>query len=238
MHQANAFLTLTYSDDHLPEDYSVHVRTHQLFMKRLRKEIKTPLRFYACGEYGDENLRPHYHSLIFGYDFRSDRKLYKRDRDGNQLYTSEQLSKIWPYGLATLGSVTYKSAAYVARYCMKKIAGDLASTHYLRTHPKTNLVVQVEPEFQVGSRRPGLGSTWFDKFKDDCFPSDFLVVDGKQTAVPRYYLQKLEEEAQKKIKRQRSWRAAPHKWNKTSERLRVRGFIKSQSIQQLKRTLK
>lgn len=236
MHEFNSFITLTFDDAHLPEDYSVDVRTWQLFMKRLRKSVPLPLRFFACGEYGAETLRPHYHALIFGYAF-PDRDFYMTSKGGDRLYQSQQLSKAWPYGLALLGDVTYQSAQYVAGYCMKKIGGDLAASHYLRTHPVTNVVCKVQPEFSVQSRRPGIGSTWFDKFHSDAFPSDFLVVDGKMHPVPRYYSLKLDERALTLIKRKRKRASLPRKANSTPERLKVREEVRKARVSRLKRTL-
>lgn len=233
----SSFLTLTYSDDHLPENYSVSVREMQLFMKRLRFELQTKIRFFAVGEYGEQTLRPHYHALIFGYDFRLDRKFYKDSDAGGRLYKSEQLAKVWSFGEHLVGDVTYKSAAYCTRYAMKKICGDLAPVHYLRTHPKTNLVVQVEPEFAVRSMRPGLGAEWLKKYQSDVFPSDFLVVDGRQHVVPRYYLQKLTEEEQNKTKRIRKRKAVPTKWNRTNKRLQIRETIAKSRLSKLKRKL-
>ncbi|MFN7611381.1 MAG: hypothetical protein ACK5QX_10675, partial [bacterium] len=62
LHEANSFLTLTYSNEHLPADLSVDVIALQKFMKRLRKALyPAPVRFVACGEYGENTLRPHYH---------------------------------------------------------------------------------------------------------------------------------------------------------------------------------
>lgn len=238
MHSASSFVTLTYDDDHLPEDYSVSLRETQLFMKRLRKDTgASRLRFFAVGEYGEQTLRPHYHLLIFGTDFRADRKLRKEGEFGNS-FTSEQLSRLWPFGFAELGSVTYKSAAYCARYSMKKINGAMAPSHYLRTHPISGLTVQVKPEFATMSGKPGIGSTWFEKYRSDCFPSDFLVVDGKHKPVPRYYTLKLQEDEQTTIKRKRKRASVPHKWNATPERLRVRETIKKSRLTQLKRELK
>lgn len=193
MHEANSFVTLTFDRENLPADYSVNVRTFQLFMKRLRSEVSLPLRYFACGEYGSENLRPHYHALINGFDFAEDRKLERKSEFG-PVFTSDLLAKVWPFGKHEIGHVTFKSARYVAGYIYKKINGEPAASHYLRTHPDSGLVVKVEPEFCVQSRRPGIGATWFDKYKDDCFPSDFLVVEGRQVPVPNYYLRKLEAE--------------------------------------------
>jgi len=251
MHQANSFLTLTYDDEHLPADYSIDKRVFQTFMKRLRKPMAGKIRFYACGEYGDQNGRPHYHALIFGWDFHADRKLIKETEFG-PLYTSDQATKAWPFGHVWIGDVTYKSASYVAGYVAKKITGEAASTHYLRMHPKGYLC-QVKPEFQLHS--VGMGASWYAKYKNDCFPSDFLIADGKHVAVPKYYLNKLVAEAQPttrhlpaydltinatldtEVKRARMKRALKSKPNNTPERLKVRETIKKDRLSRYKRTL-
>lgn len=237
MHEANSFITLTYSDKYLPDDYSVDVRTWQLFMKRLRELVPTKLRFFACGEYGDETLRPHYHALIFGWDFHDDRKLFKVER-GSNLYESPTLSKAWTFGSALLGGVTYKSAAYCARYVVKKVGGPKAADHYIRVHPLTSELVRVKPEFATQSRRDGLGTTWFNKYKSDAFPSDFLVADGTMHRVPRFYDRKLAEAELEDLKRKRKRKALPHKSNNTPERLQVRQQVALSRESLLKRGLK
>lgn len=253
MHECSSFLTLTYSDEHLPADYSVRKPIFQKFMKRLRKSLLGNIRFYACGEYGDENGRPHYHALVFGWDFHADRKLIKRTEFGN-LYTSDQAATAWSFGNVWIGDVSYKSACYVAGYVSKKITGDQAKTHYWRQHPRGYLT-QVEPEFQLQSQ--GIGRAWFDKFKSDAFPSDFCVVEGKQVAVPRYYLDRLaNQEAEvvpspgrflrdqhstvtAKVKRKRKQRAATPtaKFNNSPERLKVREIVRKDRVRLLKREL-
>jgi hypothetical protein len=209
MHDAASFITPTFADEHLPADYSVSVRELQLFHKKLRHAYG-PFRFFACGEYGSEGLRPHYHELLFGLDF-PDKRLYSVSRRGERLYHSEALENLWGKGRCLIGSVTLQSAGYCARYSMKKISGDKAADHYRRIHPVTGAPVQVQPEFIVMSRMPGIGSAWFDKFQSDAFPSDFLVVDGRKVPVPSYYLRKLDEAAQAAItakRRTRGIRAA------------------------------
>lgn len=243
MHTESSFITLTYEDQHLPENYSVSKREFQLFMKRLRKDLGfKKVRYFASAEYGPRTLRPHYHALLFGHAFYGDRQFKKLNKHGDRTYTSKQLETAWGYGMCDLGDVTYKSARYVAGYIMKKIRGDQAASHYLRTHPKTRQLVQVEPEFQLQSTKPGIGSTWFDKYKTDAFPSDFLVVEGRQTHVPRYYFNKLREDEREAIERSREhkkWldprRAREVKANKTPERLRVREAVQASRLQRLNR---
>jgi heat shock protein HspQ len=258
MHSANSFLTLTYAPENMPWNGSVSKREAQLFMKRLRKEIEVKIRFYTCGEYGEKSGHPHYHSIIFGYDFTADRVFHKFTDRGDPLYTSAQLEKVWPYGHALIGDVTPASGAYVAGYVTKKIGGEPAAEHYRRVHPFKDAIFDVEPEFALQSRKPGLGLTWFEKFKTDAFPSDFIVIDGKERAVPRYYTLKLQQEDQAKpaptdltnkylrslqsgeaakVKRSRIKRATANKHNSTPDRLAVREFIKKDRLSRLKREL-
>lgn len=58
------FLTLTYDNEHLPEDGELSKRDLQLFLKRLRK-VNPGIRYFAVGEYGSNYERPHYHAVIF-----------------------------------------------------------------------------------------------------------------------------------------------------------------------------
>jgi len=187
MHKRSCFITLTYSDEKLPEDFSVSLREWQLFAKRLRKKLVTKIRHFAVGEYGDKSFRPHYHALIFGYDFNADRQLYRVTPDG-PLWTSPMLTEIWGKGHCTLGQVNYKTANYCTQYLFDTRGGEQAANRYVRQHPVTSQIVVCKPEFGAKSNQPGLGSTWFEKFKDDCFPSDFLIVEGRHVNVPRYYL--------------------------------------------------
>jgi hypothetical protein len=249
LHQANSFLTLTYDNKNLPDDFSINVRTLQLFLKRLRKSLSTKIRFFAVGEYGEddpdpfEGNRPHYHALIFNYQF-SDLTLFS-NKNNTKLYTSKNLSNLWPYGFSTTGNLTYQSAAYCARYTLKKIGGDLAADHYTRIHPLSGNLVQVKPEFATMSRggrgkntSGGIGSAWFDTFKSDIYPSDFVVVDGKRHPVPKFYHLKLAQEEQEKSKRLRKRRALEHRADNTPARLRVREQVKLAQISALKRTIK
>ena len=105
LYDENAFLTLTYDQEHCPEDYSVSVREIQTFMKRLRKQTGIKLRFLACGEYGEKFSRPHYHFLIFGYGF-PDKYLDKMTDAGELLYRSPLLESVWKKGRSLPGIVT------------------------------------------------------------------------------------------------------------------------------------
>jgi len=237
LHPENAFITLTYSDQDVPVDYSVKLDHFQKFMKRLRKSLEPKkIRFFACGEYGEEKLRPHYHALIFNHQF-PDLKFRRHNKNGDALFTSDALAAVWPLGFHEIGHVTYKSAGYCARYCLKKIVGDRADDHYSRVSPVDGLPYRVSPEFAVGSRRPGLAAGWFARFGSDAFPSDFVIVDGKKKKPPRYYLEKLSEEEKTPIQRSRRAHARLHRADTTKERLAVREIVQNAKLKQLKREL-
>lgn len=227
MHERNSFLTLTYSPSKLPEDGSLRVMDLQRFWKRLRAKVVSgarsysSFRYFACGEYGDSNLRPHYHACLFGIDFSSDRVLMRENASG-ALYYSKVLEDTWSNGFCTIGNLTYSSAAYVARYVMKKATGRLAEDRYLRFNGETGEYWNVKPEFVVMSRRPGVGSSWFSKWSTDVYPSDEVVFDGKRFRPPRFYDNKLESAvlAELKDKRARRMRAVDHLYAEDSLKVR------------------
>lgn len=224
LHESNCFITLTYSDEHLPSNYSVDVTHFQKFMKRLRKRFGSGVRYYHCGEYGAVNLRPHYHACLFNFDFPD--KSFWRMRDGNRVYLSQALSELWPFGMHEIGDVTFESAAYCARYVTKKITGDSASDHYSVVDLETGEVFDQLPEYCTMSRRPAIGKGWVEKYGfKEIYPDDFIVIRGSRVRVPRYYDQQLEiadPNWLSKIKGKRIIAARAHADNNTPERLHVR----------------
>lgn len=192
-HDHNSFITLTFNKEHLPKDGSLNVATFQRFMKRLRAGTKKKnLRFFHSGEYGEKFRRPHYHALIFGYDF-PDKKLFQKNKDpALNLYTSQELSKYWPYGFSTIGNLTYESASYTARYILKKINGDMAKDHYAIKDDDGKITGYLNPEYCTMSRVPGLGTDWYKEFGwSDCHANDRCAVlrNGKTyySRPPRFY---------------------------------------------------
>jgi len=186
MHDASSFVTLTYDDNHLPTDNSLSYRDFQLFMKRLRAKVGS-VRFYMCGEYGEQFSRPHFHACIFGFGF-PDRVAFSRSSSGCMVYRSPLLESLWSFGYSSLGDVTFESAAYVARYVMKKVTGRLAASHYEYVSPITGEIISRTPEFCRMSLKPGIGANWFKKFTTDVTTTDSVVLrGGMQSKPPRYY---------------------------------------------------
>lgn len=238
MHERNSFITLTYNDQHLPKDGSLHVEHWQKFAKRLRKQ-DGPFRFYHCGEYGGKTRRPHYHACVFGLDWREDRILYQQTGD-NKTYTSKKLEDTWGKGFVTVADMNFSTANYVARYCVKKINGEKAKTHYEQVNTNTGEVHTLKPEYTTMSRRPGIGAAWYDKYKTDIFPCDFIVSNGKESRVPRFYDNQLEKEDPEQleaIKAARKERGKRRAQDNSPERLRDREEVAKAKLAMKKRNL-
>lgn len=175
-HESACFLTLTYDDFFLPvprllyntegeviaDNYSPLCKEDlQKFFKRLRRRIDRSdnphhIMYYACGEYGSDRGRPHYHVILFGYDF-PDRKFHYRRNNFNH-YISDELRQLWPYGLHDIGDVSFDTCAYTARYVTKKLLGI----------SKYDLVDFV-PEFSLMSRKPAIGKRYYEDHKEDIY---------------------------------------------------------------------
>lgn len=145
----SSFVTLTYSDDCLPEYASLNKVALQKFLKRLRKKVEKVIRYYACGEYGETTERPHYHLILFGYR-PDDLVLYKKTEFG-PLFISSELRELWPYGNNTVGDVSRMSARYVAEYVNKKVLGKESDEYY----------GEREKPFSLMSK--GIGLSWAEE---------------------------------------------------------------------------
>lgn len=199
MHEAksysdNCFITLTYNNAHLPPFNSLVKRDFQLFMKRLRKRYGKGIRYYYCGEYGGLYGRPHYHALLFNFSFDFDKYFWQKSSSGSDLYRSPSLESLWAdasghsIGYSSVADLTFDSAAYVARYVMKKISGDASLTHYAVFDDESGEIFADKlPEFNDMSRRPGIGRVWFDKYYKDVYSSDKVVFKGLKIQPPKYY---------------------------------------------------
>lgn len=191
-------------------------------LKRMRdvlyKRYNIKIRYFGCGEYGSENDRPHYHVIIFGYNF-PDKHFIEISTKGVPIYFSEELQSLWPYGLAKLQEVNHKACMYTAKYCLKKIKFCDDILEYEQYYGR-------EPEFLVMSKgscqsnrcphideiinnckgikslrdlgnpycknckytRGGLGYDWFLKYGEDALKIGYVTLDGIKYPIPKYYL--------------------------------------------------
>jgi len=251
LHPENCFITLTYNAENLPPDTGLRKKHLQKFIKRLRKHLGIKkIKFYACGEYGEKNNRPHYHALIFGHDF-TDRVFYGKSPSGYDLYMSPKLEKIWGKGFVQVGNVTYESAAYVARYIMKKVLGkgqdeideQTGLKPYERIDSFTGEIVPVLPEFTTmsrgGTHGTGIAHNWITRYSGDCYPKDHLYHNGTARKIPRYYdkvMEKIDPDKIDEVKAHRALKGYESPDN-TPERLAVRHNVAQAKTQNLKRSL-
>ncbi|AXL15408.1 replication initiator protein [Microviridae sp.] len=233
-HEDSCFITLTYDDDHLPPLDSLDVRHWQLFAKAVRRymgnrhkidpSLPKSFRFYHCGEYGERTLRPHYHALVFGTAFLEDRRLVKSHP--SRLFASDTLDRLWGRGNCWIGDVTYASANYVAGYILKKIKGELADSHYAVVNEATGEVLgHRKPEYSTMSRRPGIGKLWLDRFGDQVYPRDEVIVKGRAVRPPKYYdkqIFKEQPDLEERLRKKRLTGTAKYAEHQTRERRDVR----------------
>ncbi len=244
MHQENCFVTLTYDSENVPRDGSLDKSHFQKFMKRLRKKFNDrQIRYYHCGEYGEKLERPHYHACLFGVDF-DDAVPFSTNNAGIVTCVSETLADIWGKGFCTVGELNYETAAYTARYIMKKITGTRAEEHYLRVDPTTGEMFNLHPEYTTMSlgrkKGDGIGAAFFKKFESDFFPSDQCPVPGRgvYNRVPKYYERLWAEknpDAFAEIKKRREKYRDTHMDEYTAQRLETKFKVKQAQMKTLPR---
>lgn len=181
----NIFLTLTYNDENLKsphlqyEDWQRFIDTLRQNVKRkitcpeLKKQLYIP--YMVTGEYGEKNKRPHWHAILFNY--RPNDEVYKYTTDqGEKVYESATIHKLWNKGNIEYGSVTMDSAGYVARYAAKKLVHGKDQEH------------DFHPIHKTSSRR-AIGRSWIEQNATFTFQNGFVVLPNGQTSkIPRYYI--------------------------------------------------
>lgn len=179
---SNWFLTLTYAPEHLPPGGSLVKADLQNFWKRLR--LVAPVRYFACGEYGENLGRPHYHALAFGLELAD--MTGRRRLDGDQVFSSASLEAAWGLGSVRIDPFSPAAAQYVCNYVRKRVHQD-SQSHYSGKLP----------EFQLMSRRPGIGSDFVSSFLSDIYPDGYVTRrGGSRRRAPRFYDIKLSQLAE------------------------------------------
>lgn len=173
LHKENCFITLTYDDNHRPDD--IIKSDFQKFIKRLRKKHKkTGLRYMVSYEYGTETSLPHMHAILFGYNFK-DQKLLKYNK-GNPLFTSKHLTALWDKGFHSIAEANEKTAYYIASYALKGNEKEVINE-------ESGEVLERRDCMDV-SKRPAIGLKYFLKNAPQICENGIL---------PRYYEKKLQD---------------------------------------------
>lgn len=199
---SNSFLTLTYDDAHIPPQGHLKPKHLQLFLKRLRRRHQYdgarinrdpggPLRYLACGEYGEEGGRPHYHGALFNCGFNRGRRV------GKDLYEYDILYELWPYGKHTVGEFRPEAAAYIAQYTLKK-KPERQNYEFDRMTGEITWEGPPQPFLRV-SLNPPIGATWLAKYKTDIMKG-YITANGRKHGVPRAYKNALTEDEKQQLR--------------------------------------
>lgn len=242
LHRDNCFLTLTYEED-IPGSVSLDYTHFQLFMKRLRSRFpKDKIGFFTCGEYGETNprtgevdggkYRAHFHAILFGFNFPD--RVPCRMLGRSDLYRSALLDELWRFGACKIGDVSFESAAYVARYAMKKVTGDLAPAVYTII-TEDGECIERRPELLVMSKRPAIGRMWFEKFGKHVYAHDRVIARGKEMQPPRYYDKLLPDVVRSMVGAVRAEKGAVYKEDHTDARNNVRAVVVEAGLKTFKR---
>lgn len=122
------------------------------------------LRFFASGEYGEKNQRPHYHAIMYGTE------------------DPELVDDAWSAGHTKTDRVTAERISYVAGYTSKKVGWPQLAAEE-RIDYNTGEIYKWQPPFTQMSRRPGIGGharQWHNSWRL------FAVNNGTTMPVPRF----------------------------------------------------
>lgn len=210
------FLTLTYQDEYLKTHRTVNTETGetyegislckediQKFWKRLRKKYpQMQIKYIECGEYGSQTQRPHYHAIVYGLPLPME--TFKKVGLNNlhqPIWQCDELNEVWAMGFITIGRVTWESAAYVARYTLKKSLGAKNDKNWY-------MMQGIIPEFITMSQ--GIGKTYFETNLDKIYNTDTVPIVNKKSGAnvkpPKSYdrmLKEIDPKLYEKIKHER-----------------------------------
>ena len=225
----NWFATLTYDEEHIPYKDEV-VTSNEItftddgswngtlnpkhltqFLKNLRQIMKREydednIRFMACGEYGGETERPHYHIILFNLNLPVEDLYNPRLINHEVYYQSHIIERAWGKGICNISEATWNTIAYTARYITKKINGEISEDLYASKGQ--------EREFLRTSRMPGIGEGYYRKHWEEIYEKDEIIIKNKSGVIsskpPKYFDRLFEEEHPEefeKIKKKRRERA-------------------------------
>lgn len=147
-------------------------------MKKLRKTQDEPIGLFVTGEYGEQTKRPHWHAIIFNWE-PTDMEYLRTNERGDKIFKSATLDRLWGKNDPEvkpneIGSVTFESAGYCARYAAKKLVHGNDGTH------------EYDPISKKSSKN-AIGKKWLEQFWPDVFSYGHCIVNGKEVPIPRYY---------------------------------------------------
>ena len=185
------FITFTYSDEKIPENYSLYKPHMTKAIKLIRKKQHEKMRYFQNGEYGLRTQRPHHHMAAFNMCL-DDLELYREHP--YKTYTSEKLSKCWPHGHVEINRLTIETCIYISQHDAKKILMDIPHHELTILDPETGEYINDRvKEYATSSNRPGIGYEYFRRYHDEIYNTDSIVINGTEFIVPLYFDNLLKE---------------------------------------------
>lgn len=179
------FVTLTYDVANLPlmvngqiETYSQYVkrksiedccptlnpRDLQLYFKRLRKKTGVKLKFFACGEYGSKDGRPHYHFALF-YN------------NGDPAKIEAAIDSCWQKGFTDIQPLIEQRIIYLTKYITDKCLFSKRDPRAIDYFNRCSKGLGIDGYFE-DEKHYGVGFT------------TTMLPNGTVIPVPRYYKRK------------------------------------------------
>ncbi|UPW41968.1 replication initiator protein [Dipodfec virus RodF1_53] len=199
----SSFVTLTFNEDSIhnrpvPNYKSVYRTEISGFVKRLRERVSRvydrTIRVFASGEYGSLRDRPHYHLIIYGFDFPDKTPHLSRTKDCKLItyYRSKFLEDLWTfpgtdisYGYSSIGEVNQSSCQYITGYVSDKL-DEFGDKDYKQ--------LGIEKPFFYTPSRPGLGAEYFNRYYKEIIANGYCHWHNKVKApIPPYYISLLKD---------------------------------------------
>lgn len=186
---SGAFITLTYAKTPVTQNGHPTLCRKEFpkFIKRLRHKEptipytkkdgttgrKSPIKYYACGEYGSELGRPHYHAIVFNLSPQA-------------LNNSDIIHSAWGLGHVTIDPCNGATMRYVTNYVMK-------GKFQPEDCQETGLIDDRIPEFNLMSKNMGLNylTPQMVKYHVENQITHITKSGGALAPLPRYFRDKI-----------------------------------------------
>jgi len=180
------FVTLTYADPY--NDDELHKEHLQDFIKTIRNladyKRKTaltnipPIKYFGVGEYGEQELRPHYHILLFNVPEKTRSKALTF------------IQKAWDMGFVVIDEINKTTIEYVCKYIFKQ--------RYWN--------IKKQKPFRLMSTRPAIGSQYIDTHQDYHLKGEvfYRSEEGNKKHLPRFYTNKIFDDEYKERRREQA----------------------------------
>jgi len=191
------FVTLTYSDEYNTGE--VEKADFQKFIKDLRNIVtywdKTQInlmpeeydaiRYFGCGEYGANYLRPHYHIIIFNIPIFA---MSKNHNPNHVAQVKSTIDRAWGKGFTSIDTVNDGTIHYTCKYIFKQANHEIDD---------------LNPPFRLMSKRPAIGYRYIEEAKGYHWTGKYFVnSEGYKVHLPRFYSNKIFDDEMKEQRKE------------------------------------